>query len=88
MAEPALPAYAHLQDSSGAVLYLSGFVSNAPKRTVRLVLFTGEEQGLLGSAAYAQKVADELAQDNQKKVVAVFNMDMIAYDNGEPATQG
>jgi Zn-dependent M28 family amino/carboxypeptidase len=45
------------------------------QRTVRFVLLTGEEQGLLGSDRYARKVAED--GDN---VVAVYNMDMIAWD--------
>jgi carboxypeptidase Q len=32
-----------------------------PRRTIRFVLFTGEEEGLLGSIAYASKHKDELA---------------------------
>jgi Zn-dependent M28 family amino/carboxypeptidase len=36
----------------------SGF---KPKRTIRFVLFTGEEQGLLGSIAYTKTHADEMA---------------------------
>ena len=42
--------------------------------TLRFVLFTGEEQGLLGSAAYAQLVQ---SQD----IRGVLNMDMIAWDS-------
>lgn len=45
------------------------------ERTVRFVLVTGEEQGLLGSKEYARKI--QSAGDN---VVGVFNMDMIAWD--------
>ncbi|HET9838299.1 MAG TPA: M20/M25/M40 family metallo-hydrolase [Candidatus Angelobacter sp.] len=37
---------------------LSGF---KPKRTIRFVLFTGEEQGLLGSLAYTRTHKDEMA---------------------------
>jgi carboxypeptidase Q len=37
---------------------LSGF---RPKRTLRFVLFTGEEQGLLGSLAYTKTHRDEMA---------------------------
>jgi Zn-dependent M28 family amino/carboxypeptidase len=33
-----------------------------PKRTIRFVLFTGEEQGLHGSSAYVEKHKDELAR--------------------------
>jgi len=46
------------------------------KKTVRFVFFTGEEQGLLGSQAYAAKV-----QADGDTIVAVYNMDMIAYDS-------
>jgi Zn-dependent M28 family amino/carboxypeptidase len=45
-------------------------------RTLRFVLFTGEEQGLCGSSAYAAAVAT--AGDN---IVAVYNLDMIAWDS-------
>ncbi|MFP4343261.1 MAG: M28 family metallopeptidase [Anaerolineales bacterium] len=49
-------------------------------RTLRFVLFTGEEQGLHGSYAYAQSVAFA-----GEEIVAVYNMDMIAWDDlGEP----
>jgi hypothetical protein len=42
-------------------------------RTIRFVLFTGEEQGLYGSEAYAGSVSGH-------NIVAVLNMDMIAYN--------
>jgi hypothetical protein len=42
-----------------------------PKRTIRFVLWTGEEQGLLGSKSYVETHADELA-----KVSAVLVHDM------------
>ncbi|MGD2085351.1 MAG: PKD domain-containing protein [Candidatus Aminicenantes bacterium] len=44
-------------------------------RTVRFIVFTGEEQWLLGSQAYSDMVYQ--AGDN---ITAVFNMDMISYD--------
>lgn len=40
-------------------------------RTVRLALWTGEEQGLLGSAAYVKKHYDEL----KEKLSAYYNID-------------
>ena len=46
------------------------------ERTVRFVLFTGEEQGLLGSQAYADMVYAR--GDN---IVGVFNMDMISWQS-------
>jgi hypothetical protein len=52
-----------------------------PKRTIRFVLFTGEEQGLLGSIAYAKKHKDELANhvaavilDNGQGPVNAFDL--------------
>jgi len=45
------------------------------ERTVRYLLVTGEEQGLLGSAAYAAEAY--AAGDN---IVAVLSLDMIAWD--------
>ena len=41
-----------------------------PKRTIRFVLFTGEEQGLLGSKAYVRAHADEL-----NNVICAFALD-------------
>lgn len=41
-----------------------------PSRTIRFVLFTGEEQGLLGSRAYVRRHAQELDH-----IVAVFALD-------------
>jgi hypothetical protein len=48
--------------------------------TIRFVLFTGEEQGLLGSDAYA---ADCAARG--ESIRGVVNLDMIGYNTGEPA---
>jgi|GEM_PF-1342389 len=46
------------------------------KRTLRFVLFSGEEMGLDGSAAYAKKAAD-----NNDNILGMINMDMIAWNN-------
>jgi hypothetical protein len=46
--------------------------------TLRYALFTGEEQGLYGSQAYA----DSLSSSNQD-VQGVLNLDMIAYNSDE-----
>jgi hypothetical protein len=45
-------------------------------RTVRFVLFTGEEQGLCGSAAYAAE-----ASSQGDDIRAVVNLDMIGYNS-------
>lgn len=48
--------------------------------TVKFALFNGEEQGLVGSAAYAAYVAGQ-----DEDILAVYNMDMIAYRGTDPA---
>ncbi|MCX8104179.1 MAG: M20/M25/M40 family metallo-hydrolase, partial [Candidatus Bipolaricaulota bacterium] len=61
---------------SSAVLEAARILSQYKfKHTIRFVLFTGEEQGLVGSRAYAGKLASEGVQ-----ILGVFNMDMIGYD--------
>ncbi len=70
-------------NGSGSVAVLMAARLLAPYRfahTVRFVLFTGEEQGLRGSNAYA---ADCAAQEQD--IQGVVNLDMIAYNSdGEP----
>jgi len=45
------------------------------KRTIKIIFFTGEEQGLHGSRAYVNQYRNEL-----KDIVGVFNLDMFGYD--------
>jgi hypothetical protein len=53
------------------------------QRTIRFLLTTGEEQGLCGSRAYAA-----MANAQADNIVAVYNMDMIAWDsNSSPSLQ-
>ena len=49
-----------------------------PRRTVRFVLFTGEEQGLLGSEAYVLQHAAEMGR----------HVAMITFDTGSGRTSG
>lgn len=68
-------------DASGsaAVLEAARILSQYKfKHTIRFVLFTGEEQWMVGSSAYARKIASAGAQ-----VLGVFNMDMIGYDGDD-----
>lgn len=64
---------------SAAVLTMARIFSQYSfSRTVRLALFTGEEQGLLGSSVYAAE-----ARARGDNIVAVVNMDMIAWNSPE-----
>ena len=64
-------------DSSGtvAVLIAAAILSQYQfNHTIKFVAFSGEEQGLLGSAAYASDVASQ-----GWNIVGVLNCDMISY---------
>jgi len=70
---------------SAAVLHFAKAIFEAKAQfayTIHFIVFGGEEQGLLGSAAYAQKLVSE-----QASVIAVLNSDMIAYHVPSEATQ-
>ncbi|MEJ2746096.1 MAG: M28 family peptidase, partial [bacterium] len=61
---------------SAAVLLAASILSNYTfENTIRCVLFTGEEQGLVGSYYYVQQCVSE--GDN---ILGALNFDMIAYD--------
>jgi hypothetical protein len=65
-----------------AVMMAADILSQrAFERTIRFVFFTGEEQGLFGSVAYARQAA--AAGEN---IVAVLNLDMIGWDEREGPT--
>ncbi|MGB7789946.1 MAG: M20/M25/M40 family metallo-hydrolase [Terrimicrobiaceae bacterium] len=53
----------------------------APERTVQFVLFNDEENGLVGSRAYARQLRAAGAQ-----IAGVFQMDMIGFNQADPRT--
>ena len=82
------PAPGAADDASGiaAVIAIAGRFAtlastNPPARTVRFVLFNAEEQGLLGSQAYARR-----CKSRGEIVEAVWQMDMIGYNKRPPRT--
>ncbi|MFW5713300.1 MAG: M28 family metallopeptidase [Brevefilum sp.] len=46
------------------------------RRTIKIVFFTGEEQGLLGSQSYVNHYQHEM-----ENILGVFNLDMFGYDS-------
>jgi len=65
-------------NASGTAATLAGARALADlefERTLRFIVWAGEEQGLLGSAYYARNAAE-----NNEKIVGVVNLDMVAYD--------
>jgi hypothetical protein len=61
--------------AADAIQALDDAAPALPRRTIRFVLFNAEEQGLVGSGAYARNQAALGAP-----IVAVFQMDMIGFD--------
>ena len=79
MNEPHDPAPGADDNGSGSVAVLMAARLLAPyhfAHTVRFVLFTGEEQYLLGSTAYAAA-----CQARGEDIRGVVNLDMIAYNS-------
>ena len=69
-------------NGSGSVAVMKAACLLGPEHfahTLRFVLFTGEEQGLLGSRAYA---GDCAARGDS--IGGVVNLDMIGYNTGQP----
>lgn len=79
---PAPGADDNASGSTALLMAAEIMASGTFERTLRFVFFTGEEQGILGSNAYA--AAAFAANEN---IVAVYNMDMIAWNTtGSPPT--
>jgi photosystem II stability/assembly factor-like uncharacterized protein len=64
--------------ASTALAAAAAFRNLSFKRTVRYVAFGGEENGLLGSGAYAEYCARK-----GEKIVAFLNADMVSFDEEE-----
>jgi len=58
-----------------------------PKRTIRMALWGGEEQGYLGSMAYAEKHYGKVKETNRKKEVEKISA-YINMDNGAGQMRG
>ncbi|MBN2385011.1 M28 family peptidase, partial [bacterium] len=52
------------------------------KNTIKYLLITGEEQGLLGSEAYADE-----AELNNENILGVINMDMPGWEGNSPGSE-
>jgi len=62
-------------NAAGSIALLKAaqhFAKHPPRRDLRIIWFSGEEMGLLGSYAYAQAHADEI----QKRLRSVINVDL------------
>lgn len=62
--------------SAAVIQLVQAFIKNIdkPKRSILFVLFTSEEQGLLGSKYFAENL-----KIDTNKIVAMFNIDCIGY---------
>jgi hypothetical protein len=52
------------------------FTAHPPEATIKFICYSGEEQGLFGSTDHASRL---VASNDDEKVVAMLNMDMIGY---------
>lgn len=83
--DPASSAPGAEDNASGAATLLEAarlFKDYTFARTIRIIWFTGEEQGLLGSRAYL----DDLRQNDPAaldEIVGVVNLDMFGYDSND-----
>ncbi|UCE26482.1 MAG: M28 family peptidase, partial [Candidatus Coatesbacteria bacterium] len=60
--------------SGGVIAAAEAMADYEYESTVRFIAFSGEENGLIGSDAYAEAMAEK-----GENIVAVINMDMVAY---------
>jgi photosystem II stability/assembly factor-like uncharacterized protein len=60
--------------SGGAIAAAEAMAGYEYESTVRFITFSGEENGIVGSEAYARAMAEK-----GENIVAVINMDMVAY---------
>lgn len=65
---------------TAAILHTARILSGLSfERTLRIIAFSGEEQGLYGSAAYAKRAADL-----DEHIIAVYNYDMVGWVSPAP----
>ncbi len=68
--------------------HLIGKLKRAPKRSIRVIAFANEEQGLYGGRAYAEKYGDDLDL-HQIAAESDFGAGRIyAFNTGSPAPEG
>ncbi|UCE26483.1 MAG: M28 family peptidase, partial [Candidatus Coatesbacteria bacterium] len=60
--------------SGGVIASAEAMAGYEYESTVRFIAFSGEEEGLVGSTAYAEAMAEK-----GENIVGVINMDMVAY---------
>ena len=78
---PSSPGADDNGSGTSAVLAIAKALSNFKVKltyTIRFVLFSGEEEGLLGSFSYATN-----AVENNMPIIAVLNTDMIGYTKSD-----
>lgn len=77
---PAPGADDNASGSAGALAIARAVGNLSTRNDLRVILFGGEEQGLLGSKHYVSGLSD----GDRKRIRAVINMDMIGVKNSDP----
>jgi hypothetical protein len=74
-----------------AVMELARVLRETPmKRTVRLMLFTAEEAGCVGSSKYVADWRDKqsaLPEEERERIVGMVSLEMLGYFSDEPGSQ-
>ncbi len=64
--------------------------ASKPERTIRLIFFTLEEVGLIGSQNYVNRwrtAQAELPEDKRERIVGMVSMEMLGYYTDKPDSQ-
>ena len=85
--EVSCPARANAATVSTCGSGVDGLSDRPMKRTVRLIFFTLEEVGLVGSMQHAARYQQEKLWTEQEKPVGMASLDMLGYFSDEPGSQ-
>jgi len=71
-----------------AALELARVLRDRPtERTIRIMFYTAEEVGLVGSRRYAYKVAYPAIESGEETFIGMISLDMLGYFTDEPGSQ-
>jgi len=71
-----------------AALELARVLTDRPmQRTVRIMFYTAEEVGLIGSYRYAEQIAKPAIDEGRESIVGMISLDMLGYYSDEPGSQ-
>lgn len=86
-AMPNCPGAEDNGSGTAAVLEMARILKDRPMhRTVRLIFFNLEENGLVGSRAYVERMSERWSA-GEERILGMVSLDMIGYYTDEPDSQ-